>query len=147
MRDNKKVIYKKSSFDSGSATCFVLQDFFIFLLMSSCLSGRQTTRPKLDKTMVKLQYNATKQLTQNGNYPHTNHTEEHFIPECKLFFFHINHSLNKRNSHVITYYMDTLKFGPGSNYSIMPIGIQVKFYSQMNFISQTKQAEQYCLLN
>ena len=57
------------------------------------------------------------------------------------FFFHTNHSLNKRNSHVITYYMDTLKFGPGSNYSIMPIGIQVKFYSQMNFISQTKQEE------
>lgn len=44
-------------------------------------------KPKLDKTTVKLQYNATKQLTQNGNYPHTNHTEEHFIPECKLFFF------------------------------------------------------------
>ena len=37
--------------------------------------------------------------------------------------------------------MDTLKFGPGSNYSIMPIGIQVKFDSQMNFISQTKQEE------
>lgn len=56
-----------------------------------------------------------------------------------FFFFHINHSLNnKRNSHVITYFMDTLKFGPGSNYSIMPTGIQVKFYSQMNFISQTK---------
>ena len=83
--------------------------------------------------MVKLQYNATKQLTQNGNYPHTNHTEEHFIPECKLS---INHSLyNKWNSDVITYYVDTLNSGPGSNYSIMPIGIQVKFYRQMNFIS------------
>lgn len=51
-------------------------------------------------------------------------------------FFHINHSLNnKRNSHVITYYVDILKSGPGSNYSIMPIGIQVEFYRQMNFIS------------
>lgn len=32
----KKMIYKKSSFDSGSATCLMLQDFFIFLLMSLC---------------------------------------------------------------------------------------------------------------
>lgn len=120
----KKMIYKKSSFDSGSATCLMLQDFFIFLLMSLCLSRRETTRPKLDKTMVKLQYKATKQLTKNGNYPLTNHTEEHFIPVGKLFPFHINHSLNyKSNGHIITHFEDTLQFGSGSNFSITLTGI------------------------
>lgn len=54
--------------------------------MSLCLSRRETTRPKLDKTMVKLQDNTTKQLTKNGNYPHANHTEEPFIPVGKFFF-------------------------------------------------------------
>lgn len=64
---------------------------------------------------------------------------------ANYFFFHINRSLNnKRNSHIITYFMDTLKFGPGSNYSIMLIGIQVKFYSQMNFISQSRKSSIAC---
>lgn len=74
--------------------------------------------------MVKLQYKATKQLTKNGNYPLTNHTEEHFIPVGKLFPFHINHSLNyKSNGHIITHFEDTLQFGSGSNFSITLTGI------------------------
>lgn len=71
--------------------------------MSLCLSRRETTRPKLDKTMVELQDNTTKQLTKNENYPHTNHTEECIIPLGKLFSFHINYSLkNKSKSQHVT---------------------------------------------
>lgn len=44
--------------------------------------------------MVKLQDDAAKQLTKNGNYPSPNHPEGHFIPEGKLFAFPTNHCLN-----------------------------------------------------
>lgn len=79
--------------------------------MSLCLSRRETTRPKLDKTTVKLQDNTTNQFTKNGSYPHTNHTEEHFIPVGKLFSFHINHSVkNKSKICHNTHGVNTFKF-------------------------------------
>lgn len=86
--------------------------------------------------MVKLQDDAAKNLTKNGNYPSPNHPEEHFIPEGTLFAFHISCCLNVMKAVVMlknAHLLNTFEFDSRSNLLATLVGAQT-LYSQGDFM-------------